>query len=323
MVGTHSAPLVSVIIPALDGAALAKDCIFSLVNMDYPIARREILVVGQGSTGGLADLIKRLPIRYLYEGRRGVCHARNRGIEASEGRILAFTDPDCVVSRGWLRELVRPFEEESVGGVAGEIVPYPPTTPAGRYAARRRSHSQERSLQHPVRPFAMMSNLAFRREVFERIGLFDTRFPGGGWEDADLCWRFSRGTGWKLVYSPRAIVFHRYRTAARDFFIQHVRYGYGLGLIYSKYPGELWWGWRERVQACGDLGKAACGLITSLLRHEVGRDKPGELDTAYFDLLRQLGQRLGFIGPAFSRGRSRSVTCGIESESPVSVLSRE
>ncbi|MGH7412045.1 MAG: glycosyltransferase [Candidatus Methylomirabilis sp.] len=323
MVETHSVPFVSVIVPALDGTTSVRDCIYSLMNTDYPAAQREILVVGQGSTDGMADLVRTFSVRYLCEERRGVCYARNRGVEASGGSILAFTDPDCVVSRGWLRELVLAFEEESVGGVAGEVVPYPAITPAERYAARRRSHSQQRPLKHPVRPFAMLSNLAFRREVFERIGLLDTRFPGRGWEDADLCWRFSRGTGWKLAYAPRAVVFHRYRTSAKDFFIQHVRYGHGLGLIYSKYTGELGSGWRERVRALGDLGKAACSLTSSLLRHEVGRDKPGELDPAYFDLLRKLGQRLGFLGAAFSRVRFRSSTCRTESVSPVPVPTRE
>ena len=57
------------------------------------------------------------------------------------------------------------------------------------------------------------------------------------------CWRFLTGTNFKLVHAPKAAVFHRYRTTAKDFFIMHMRYGYGLALIFSKYPGELSWGW--------------------------------------------------------------------------------
>ncbi len=292
---THSPPFVSVVIPTLNNERLIKGCLFSLLQIDYPAERREILVVDNGSLDGTVEIITGFPVTCLYEERRGVSYARNRGIEASKGHILTFTDPDCVVSRGWLRELVRPFEEETVGGVAGEIVPYPATTPAERYAARRRSHSQERPLKDPSRPFAMISNLAFRREVFERVGLFDTRFIGGGWEDADLCWRFSRGTGWELAYAPRAIVFHRYRTTAGDFFVQHMRYGHGQALLSAKYRGELLWGWRHRLRAYQDLRRATCTLITRGLRHKRGSGGSIDFNTAYFDFLRQLGHRLGFL----------------------------
>jgi GT2 family glycosyltransferase len=159
-------------------------------------------------------------------------------------------------------------------------------------------------MNHPLRPFAMTPNVAFRREVFQQIGLFDTRYPGGGWEDADLCWRFSRGTSLKLEYAPKAVVFHRFRTTARDFFVQHLRYGYGLALIYRKYRGELLWGWRQRLEAYRDLSTAALTLAAAVLRCGLSNREAMELGTAYFDFLRQLGQRIGFLrGAALSRRR--------------------
>ncbi|MGE5446163.1 MAG: glycosyltransferase [Ignavibacteriales bacterium] len=293
-------PFVSVIIPALDNETLMKDCLISLLQTVYPPERREILVVDNGSTDRTADIIKSFPVQYLYEKRKGVSYARNRGIKASKGEILAFTDPDCVVSKGWLNELVRPFNEEDAGGVAGAIIPYPGQTPAERYAARIRSHSQERPMNHPLRPFAMTPNIAFRREVFQEIGLFDTRFPGGGWEDADLCWRFFRGTNLKLKYTPRAIVFHRYRTTAKDFFIQHIRYGYGLAVIYTKYHGELSWDWRENLRAYRDLSRAAWTLTKLGFKRIIRRCEAEDFDASYFGFLRQLGQRLGFLRGSLS-----------------------
>ncbi len=161
-------------------------------------------------------------------------------------------------------------------------------------------------MNHPIRPFAQAHNVAFRREVFKQIGLFDTRFPGGGWDDADLCWRFLTGTNFKLVHAPKAAVFHRYRTTAKDFFIMHMRYGYGLTLVFSKYREELSWGWQQRLRAYGDLGKAAWTLTTVGLRHRLGNGEAMNLETAYFDFLRQLGQRIGFLRGALSRGRLHS-----------------
>ncbi len=306
MLETSSLPFVSVIVTSLNDETLIKDCIVSLLGMDYPRERQEILVVDNGSTDRTAEIIKSFPVRYLWEGRRGESYARNQGIEASNGEILAFTEPDCVVSTGWLRELVQAFEEEGVGGVGGEILPYPGKTPAERYAFRRVSHSQRWTMNHPIRPFAQAHNVAFSREVFQQIGLFDTRFPGGGWDDADLCWRFLTGTKFKLVHAPKAAVFHRYRTTAKDFFIMHMRYGYGLALIFAKYRGTLSWGWQQRLQALRDLGKAAWTLTTVGLRHRHGNGEAMNFETAYFDFLRQIGQRIGFLRGALSRGRLHS-----------------
>jgi GT2 family glycosyltransferase len=286
-------PLISVVVAARDAAGELDRCLASLVGMDYPPNRRELLVVDNGSKDRTAEIIRRFPVRYLNEPVPGVSHARNAGIRASSGDVVAFTDPDCLVSKKWLRELASGFADPAIGAVAGAIVPYPPRTNAELYAARRRSHSQEAAMSHPLRPFALTPNLAFRREVFDRVGLFDTRFPGGGWEDADLCWRFSRDGG-RIHYAERAVVFHRYRATAREFLVQHYRYGYGLSLIYGKYSEELHCSWAERARAVSELGAGAAGLARSGIRSLLGADTNGELAFRYFDFLRLLGQRTGF-----------------------------
>lgn len=295
-------PSVSVIVSALNNEELMKNCLVSLLQTVYPQERREFIIVDNGSTDRTVEVIRSFPVQYLYEKRRGVSYARNRGIEASIGEIVAFTDPDCVVSTVWLNELVNAFDEQDVGGVAGAIIPYPGQTSAERYAARVRSHTQERPMSHPLRPFAMTPNIAFRREVFQQIGYFDTRFPGGGWEDADLCWRFFRETNLKLKYAPRAVVFHRYRTTAKDFFFQHVRYGHGLAILYAKYHEELSWDWLESLRAYRDLASVAWTLAKVGFQRMIRRCKAEDFSTAYFDFLRQLGQRIGFLHGSFSGG---------------------
>jgi GT2 family glycosyltransferase len=297
------APFVSVIVAVRNGEREIGDCLTSLLRTDYPSDRREILVADFGSTDRTAELVQRYAVTYLGPAGPGVCDARNRGIEAGRGEILAFTDPDCVVSTRWLRELVQPFQRTAVGAVGGAILPYPGTTSVERFAARRRSHSQERPLAHPHRPFAMTPNAAFRREVFGRIGPFDTRFPGGGWEDADLCWRLARGTDLSLEYAPRAVVFHRYRNTASAFFVQHLRYGYGLALLRRKYRNELAWAVRDRLRAYGELGGAALGLGAAIIRSGSNGDRTTRLQTAYFGFLRHLGQRVGYLlGAIHSEG---------------------
>jgi GT2 family glycosyltransferase len=297
---------VSVVVPALNAARELNTCLGSLARLDYPAERHEVIVVGNGSTDRTARLVQSHSFRFVRETRRGVAYARNAGVRAARGEIVAFTDPDCAVSTGWLSALAPQFDNAHVGAVAGAIVPYPPETEAQRYAARRLSHSQLRPLSHPDRPFGMAPNLALRKDALTRIGLFDVRFPGGGFEDADLCWRLAEETGLELAYAPRAVAFHRYRATAWRFLGQHYRYGYGLRLLQRKYPRELPWGWPERVHAGGELLGAALGYLRILARgrRAVARTT---LSERRFDLLRLLGQRAGFFwaGLALRVGQAR------------------
>lgn len=290
-------PFVSVVVTARDEEQQIGACLASLLGASYPPDRREVILVDQGSADRTLELVReRWPgVRCVREPGRGVAAARNRGIEESRGEIVAFTDPDCSVATGWLAELAEGFADERVGAVAGAIVPYPPRTGVEAWAARRRSHSQERPLRHPRLGFAMTPNLAFRRRALIAAGRFDARFPGGGWEDADLCWRFRRRTDLELRYAPRAVVFHRYRSTARELLVQHYRYGYGLGLLRRKYPGRLPWGFRQRAGAWGGLATGAAAVGRAGLRSALGRGARRDLLFAYLDLVRTVGQRAGHL----------------------------
>jgi cellulose synthase/poly-beta-1,6-N-acetylglucosamine synthase-like glycosyltransferase len=292
-------PFVSVIIPVLNEERVIRECLTSLVELDYPPERREILVVDNGSTDRTAEIVKSFPVRYIREERRGSPFARNAGIRASQGEIVAFTDADCIVSRGWLRELVRAFDEEGVGGVAGEIVAYPPKTPAEWYAARVRHLSPQKYLSRPHLPFAVFANLAFRREVFDRIGLLDEAVLQG--ESTDFCTRFLRETGLKLKRVSKAVVFHRHRATAWEFFRQQRNYGRGHAQLYIKYRQEVPWGWRQSVLAYQDLARATWALAKSSLRY-VSQGSQEDFYFRYFEFLKKLAERGGFIRESLARG---------------------
>ena len=295
-------PFVTVILTALNDAEALRDCLSSLTRMQYPESGHEILVVDNGSTDGSAEVIREFPVTYLHEPRKGIGWARNRGIGASRGEILAFTDPDCTVSTGWLRGLVQGFSDPRVGCVAGGIVPYPPRTFPELHAARRRSHTQERPLRHPVCPYVMTPNVAFRHAVFEQVGLFDTYFPGGGWEDADICWRLSEQTSFTIAHAPEALVFHRYRDTYSQFFVQQYRYGFGLGVLARKYrltPAAF-----ERAGAARGLLNASWRLMASAIGFAGRRlDREG-LALRYLDLLRLTAQQAGSVASRLSPKRA-------------------
>jgi glycosyltransferase involved in cell wall biosynthesis len=295
-------PFISVVVPVLNGAETVGACLTSLERQDYPASRREIIVVDNGSSDQTAEIVRAHEVRYMVEPQRGTSRARNRGIEACEGEIVAFTDADCLPSTSWLRELVGVFGDSGIGAVAGEIVPFPPKTAAERYAGRIRHLAPERYLRRPLFPFAVTANLAVRSDVFDLIGLLDPASPRGG-ESTDFCTRLLRQTDLRLELAPLAVVFHRHRSSAVALFRQQFGYGRGHAYLYDKYRESIPWGWRETVSVYRDLGQAAAALAAAGLRCAGRPDRKEELEFHFFEFVRKLGLRLGFAREALGRGR--------------------
>jgi hypothetical protein len=120
-----------------------------------PPSRRpvEVVVVDNRSTDPTREIVASYPVRLVEErGVQSSYAARNRGVVASTGEVLAFTDADCIPDRGWLRALVWPLVAPDVGGVAGAIEAYDTASTVERYQARH-SIRAERAFAHPVLPF--------------------------------------------------------------------------------------------------------------------------------------------------------------------------
>jgi glycosyltransferase involved in cell wall biosynthesis len=283
-------PFVSIVVAARNAERTLQGCLNSLLRADYDPARREILVVDNASTDATASIARRHPVRYLREPVRGASAARNRGIEASRGEIVAFTDADCVVTTGWLRALVRGFEEPEVWAVAGEIVAYPPSTPAERYTAMRKGRWQESALSLS-RPFAVTSNVAFRRETFDRLGLFDPALLKG--QDKDFGWRFFGAGDLRLAYRPDALVLHRHRSTAWSLFTQHAGWGYGAALLHRKHG--LPWSARHELRKQRELAAAVRSVVAAALRHRLRGGDAMDLHHQAFEVVRRLGLRVGAL----------------------------
>ena len=115
-------PLVSVVIPAYNGAEILSGCLDSVLTQDYP--DYEIIIVDNNSTDSTREIIHDYiaadnRIRYVFEQRKGRGSARNAGISAAQGKIIAMTDQDCVVGKNWLSELTKPIRQEGESAVNG------------------------------------------------------------------------------------------------------------------------------------------------------------------------------------------------------------
>jgi cellulose synthase/poly-beta-1,6-N-acetylglucosamine synthase-like glycosyltransferase len=285
---TDSPPFVSVIVPVRDGESTIADCLDSVLAAEYPPDRREILVVDNGSSDGTTALIQARPVHYIREPKRGVSHARNRGIAASRGEILAFVDADCLVEPQWLTELVRPFQDPEVGAVAGNLQHVAPSTAAERQAARLLGKWQRFAFtSNPAYPIT--ANAAYRREVIDGIGGFDPHMTRA--QDVELGLRFQERSGRRLAYAERATARHRNRTTALGFFRQQLGWAYGAGLVGAKF--EAMGGQPVTPPRAREITLTARGLGIVLLEWLRRRGHPEWIEDAWFELLRQLAWWIG------------------------------
>lgn len=285
-------PFVSVVVPVRNGAETLGDCLASIMASDYPVDRREIVVVDNGSSDGTADVVRRFPVRCVTEPKRGHGNARNRGITEARGELLAFTDADCAVAVNWLRELVSGFDDPSVAAVAGDMIALPPTTPAERYVSTRKPSQTEWALGSR-RPWFHFASAAVRRGAFERVGLFDPRFTGGC-EDLDFAWRLHEA-GLVVRPRPHAVVFHRHRTNPRKFFMQQLGTGGGQAMLRRKYPHAMRWTWRDEFAAWRDLLATGWTAVTAYAFGGIAGRRSMHFYFPFYDFIRKLGQRVGFL----------------------------
>jgi cellulose synthase/poly-beta-1,6-N-acetylglucosamine synthase-like glycosyltransferase len=276
-------PAVSVVVPARDSEGTIASCLDALLAQDYPARRREILAVDNGSTDRTPEIIRAREVTYLSEPARGVSNARNRGIEASHSEIVALLDADCVPEPGWLSELVRAFDDTGVGCVAGRLGHGPAKTAAQRQAERMLGNWQRfATSSHP--PYVVTANCAFRRQVLDRIGLFDPRMTRA--QDVELGLRFNELSPLRVEYRPQAVAYHDHPATQRGFFRQQLGWAYGAGLVEAKSraagrPGN-------DLPRLSRFGPPIRGLVAVLRERARGNARPEHLEDAWYSLVRQL-----------------------------------
>jgi len=171
---------ISIIVPFYNAGDYIKDCAESLLSQEYPSSDYEIIFVDNNSTDSSVDIVKNYPrIKVLSESKQGSYAARNRGIKEAAGQIIAFTDPDCVVSPDWLSEVEKTMSNLSVLIVLGQVL----MSNNSSLLSMIQDYGNEKNIytfgsNDGNRYFGHTNNMAVRRDLFNDIGLFVERKRG-------------------------------------------------------------------------------------------------------------------------------------------------
>ena len=221
---------ISVVIATYNRASLLEGALAALASQEVPRSLLwEIVVIDNNSsdsTAGVVDAFSQtvsIPVRYALEPRQGLSWARNRGVQEARGSILAFSDDDVCPAPDWVAQIAAAMDRWNAHGVGGRILPLWETSPprwlTGNWRLMRRLSIMEfegsRPLALPLdrQPQIWGANMAFRRELFDRVGGFDPRRGMAGprlfrGEESDLIDR-ALELGLKIVYDGALTVYHR------------------------------------------------------------------------------------------------------------------
>jgi GT2 family glycosyltransferase len=204
---------VSVIVPTFRDAEGLALCLAALRAQTYPAASTEILVIDNTPEFELREKAAAFaPARLLHAPSPGSYAARNRGIAAADGDILAFTDADCLPGPTWIEEGVRALERHPEGAlIAGRIEVFardPRRPTAVELFEISQAFPQQRYAT--VGRFGATANVFVPRKVIEAVGPFDATLASGG--DGEFGQRV-HAAGFPVVYAEEVAVRHPARRA--------------------------------------------------------------------------------------------------------------
>ncbi len=227
-------PKVSVVVATYEGDRILHACLDSLLKLDYP--NFEVILVDDGSTDSTAKIALAYPgVRYFrHEKNLGLSVARNTGIAAATGEIIAFTDSDCRADANWLYYLVSDLQNGEFAGIGGpNLLPPEDSLVAAAVMVSPGGPAHvmltDRQAEH-----IPGCNMAFYKWALAQVGGFDPIFHKAG-DDVDICWRLQQA-GLKIGFSPAAFVWHYRRSTARDYLKQQHGYGEAEALLVRKHP---------------------------------------------------------------------------------------
>ena len=226
----------SIIIPTFNGAARIGYCLEALTKQAEG-TDIEILVIDDGSTDDTAKVAGRYPsVRVITQKNAGPAAARNRGAREAQGRVLLFTDDDCIPLPNWINAMLDCFQDPEIVGAKGV------------YRTRQKSLAARFVQIEYEDKYRLMANLSsidfvdtysagFIRDRFLEMNGYDTSFPVACAEDIELSYRMS-ARGWKMKFVPAAVVYHTHPATFSSYLKKKYKFAFWRVLAVRKNPSK-------------------------------------------------------------------------------------
>jgi GT2 family glycosyltransferase len=236
-------PRISVVVCTYNGARTIADCCDGIKQLEYPDF--EVIIVNDGSTDATEAIVGRYGFRVITTPNRGLAAARNVGMDAAEGEIVAYIDDDARPDPHWLHYLASTFLNTNHVGVGGPNIPPPNDGIVAECIACAPGGPMHVLISDSVAEHIPGCNMAIRKSALLAVGGFDAQFRVAG-DDVDICWRLQEAGG-TLGFNPGASVLHRRRNSISSYWKQQKGYGKAEALLERKWPekynhfGPLTW----------------------------------------------------------------------------------
>jgi len=193
-------PIITIVIPVLNGEKYIGSCLESLLKLAEDGTRHEIIVIDNGSTDRTAEIVKSMNIDFVPNIKGTIGRLRNLGANRGHGNILAFIDSDCTASINWLINALSCMEREKAAMVGCF---YKNPDDAGWFAATAELISNNKTGN--VVNYIPAGNMIIKKEVFDTLGGFCETIETN--EDVDICQRL-RNSGYIIFSDPSIEVTH-------------------------------------------------------------------------------------------------------------------
>ncbi len=227
--------MISVIIPVYNNRSI-EDCLRTILSAKSGSETEEIIVVDNNSSDPeIKKIIQSFPtIKYLVEKKPGSYAARNRGAQAARGKILAFTDADCLADEDWLINIEK--NSQQVNGLMGRIEDNNENQIAeweGRF------YQEVTAGLWPVGKDLKRidtRNFAINKEVFQKMKGFNEKLKYGG--DMELGARL-HAAGYRIRYCPEAKVKHHNETDLKTILSKRIKQNFDNYQITKLHPADF------------------------------------------------------------------------------------